>query len=358
MSRSSFGGECPDCLSQEEASLSLLLPTNKNKDEQDDIHSEQQQQQKLLPQKEMETIMLVLPQAKASTWSSSKGEGEPTRESSLAQNSSNNGSANTTNSYYKTSRRKIQTKVVDQMHSRASNVGSVSLVRGSDDGEGDLSKKIILRRKIRDVTRAKPCLAEREQKLQKPQSQHSTEYIPNCRRNGSYKSLQCSPLTKSCWCVTRNGSPIQGTSFLSSPDSGSTVPRSKNCAKYNRGANAKSTTRRSSHFRKNRKCTGGNNHSCVAHDVLVDDDEDSSDSEDPVDDESDDVENSDLCNFFSFLCLLFSQFQLSLQLTIYATTALRKYWHENTNALNIISECACVLSGITSSTYPYLRCTK
>ena len=86
----------------------------------------------------------------------------------------------------------------------------------------------------------------------------SREFIPSCRSDGSYASIQCHVPTRSCWCVTtETGRPIPGTSVLGYPPD----VKKLNCAKYNPRAKS-ATKRRSSQGRKNRKCTLSNGSSC------------------------------------------------------------------------------------------------
>ncbi len=96
------------------------------------------------------------------------------------------------------------------------------------------------------------CLEELEerQRLALLSKRGSSEYIPTCRKDGSYATVQCHLHTKSCWCVSRGGRPVQGSAILlTSP----TDRKRPNCAKYLR--QGKSTTkRRSSLGKNNRKC--------------------------------------------------------------------------------------------------------
>lgn len=174
----------------------------------------------------------------------------------------------------------------------------------------DLTTKVVSRG-VRDTnTPQTPCLAERQDRLRLVQSTRATEYVPNCRKDGSYAHVQCHPSTRSCWCVTRSGRPYPGSSVLSLDSSG--PMQRPNCAKYNRRAKSQ-TRRRSSQLRKDRKCTRVNGSfstsSCSVDGGGGDGDEDSSSDSDDLDDsdeEDDDVEYSDLCNFFyCFPFLLF-----------------------------------------------------
>lgn len=105
--------------------------------------------------------------------------------------------------------------------------------------------------KVRNNSRGK-CFEERDerQRLAIAAKRGSSEYIPTCRGDGSYATVQCHLHTKSCWCVSRGGRPVPGSSVLLSNPHDNKRP---NCAKYLR--QGKSTTkRRSSHGKKNPKC--------------------------------------------------------------------------------------------------------
>ncbi|OXA60885.1 SPARC-related modular calcium-binding protein 1 [Folsomia candida] len=104
--------------------------------------------------------------------------------------------------------------------------------------------------KVRNNSRGK-CFEERDerQRLAIAAKRGSSEYIPTCRGDGSYATVQCHLHTKSCWCVSRGGRPVPGSSVLLSNPHDNKRP---NCAKYLR--QGKSTTkRRSSHGKKNPK---------------------------------------------------------------------------------------------------------
>jgi len=88
------------------------------------------------------------------------------------------------------------------------------------------------------------CLTEQEDRRRLAMLTRSNEYVPACRKDGTYAPVQCHPGTKSCWCVTHTGRPIVGSTVLDKKPS---------CTKYNRGAKS-ATRRRSSQARKNRQC--------------------------------------------------------------------------------------------------------
>lgn len=88
------------------------------------------------------------------------------------------------------------------------------------------------------------CTTEREERRRVAQTTRSSDYIPTCRRNGSYTPVQCHRASRTCWCVTNIGSHIPGTSVLN---------KKPDCSKYRDGAKS-ATQRRSSHRKNNRKC--------------------------------------------------------------------------------------------------------
>ena len=38
-------------------------------------------------------------------------------------------------------------------------------------------------------------------------------FIPECKKDGAYMEVQCHAATSFCWCVTKEGRPISGTSL-------------------------------------------------------------------------------------------------------------------------------------------------
>ncbi|CAL8099914.1 unnamed protein product [Orchesella dallaii] len=245
-SRSSFRGECPDCLSQEEAA------------DHDHVAAAYKNSQ-------MDEMLALLPQ------------GESTHTSSPLQHHLERSNSSSTRSY---NRNRIKRSTSLRSSSSLEEDSSSHSLSSSQE---DLNIKIISR-----ATRDTRCLAERQERLQLAQSTRSTEYIPNCRKDGSYAHVQCHPSTKSCWCVTRNGRPIPGSSVLSTDANTMARP---SCAKYNR--RAKSTTkRRSSQFRKNRKCTGVSSTTCLESDSEDHDDE-NDENDPPTDAADDDVDHDD-----------------------------------------------------------------
>ena len=54
------------------------------------------------------------------------------------------------------------------------------------------------------------CERARERRLQKRKTRPGA-FVPRCKANGEFKATQCHKRTKYCWCVNREGKPIQET---------------------------------------------------------------------------------------------------------------------------------------------------
>ncbi|ODM91958.1 putative protein-related modular calcium-binding protein 1 [Orchesella cincta] len=155
-SRSSFRGECPDCLSQKKAA------------DHDDVAAA------AYKNSQMDEMLALLPQ------------GESTYKSSPLQHH-----LERSRSYSSYNRNRIK-RSTSLSSSSISSLEEDSSSHSLSSSQEDLNIKIISR-----AARDTRCLVEREERLQLAQSTASTEYIPNCRKDGSYAHVQCHPSTKS-----------------------------------------------------------------------------------------------------------------------------------------------------------------
>ncbi|XP_022806051.1 uncharacterized protein LOC111343164 [Stylophora pistillata] len=71
-----------------------------------------------------------------------------------------------------------------------------------------------------------PCQLEVEKALQTPYS--SDQFVPRCKRDGSFEDVQCSESTEECWCVDSLGVELRGTrsqDIVTCPGMGSDLTR-------------------------------------------------------------------------------------------------------------------------------------
>ncbi|XP_035214941.1 SPARC-related modular calcium-binding protein 1-like isoform X3 [Stegodyphus dumicola] len=104
------------------------------------------------------------------------------------------------------------------------------------------------------------CEAQRTLMLEQG---HKTElFIPDCKPDGSYAEVQCHTSTGYCWCVDEAGKPVKGSSIQHERPNCAVKVRQQLAEKGRpqiaEGAGRRSTRRRSSRGKKNRKVCGSN----------------------------------------------------------------------------------------------------
>ena len=62
-----------------------------------------------------------------------------------------------------------------------------------------------------------PCWKDRLEAFGLDRVPPPGRFLPECKRTGEYKRLQCHGSTGYCWCVDKNGQEIRGTRKRGSP---------------------------------------------------------------------------------------------------------------------------------------------
>ncbi|BFZ07410.1 hypothetical protein BsWGS_10449 [Bradybaena similaris] len=101
------------------------------------------------------------------------------------------------------------------------------------DGKEDLATD------VKDPGPVSKCVTERRDAMEIARRQNSEVLIPECNQDGSYNEIQCHTSTGFCWCVTRDGRHIPGTSVKDRR------PRCKSKRKKRKGRGGKTKKRKS-----------------------------------------------------------------------------------------------------------------